>query len=142
MQDEATGARIVLRKSVADNLPQVVADMRSIKQVLLNLVGNSIKFTDPGGQIIISAKSAPSGELKLSVTDTGVGMNKDQLARALEPFQRIDIAGRDDVQGTGLGLPLTKALVEANRAEFSITSEARKGTRVDITFPTTRVLAS
>ncbi len=142
MQDEATGARIVLRKSVPENLPQVVADMRSIKQVLLNLVGNSIKFTDPGGQIIISAKAMTNGELMLSVTDTGVGMDEGQLSRALEPFQRIDIAGRADVQGTGLGLPLTKALVEANRAEFAITSEARKGTRVDITFPTTRVLAS
>jgi len=142
MQDEATGARIVLRKSVPENLPQVVADMRSIKQVLLNLVGNSIKFTDPGGQIIISAKAMANGELMLSVTDTGVGMDEGQLSRALEPFQRIDIAGRADVQGTGLGLPLTKALVEANRAEFAITSEARKGTRVDIIFPTTRVLAS
>jgi PAS domain S-box-containing protein len=142
MQDEATGARIVLRKSVAANLPQVVADMRSIKQILLNLLGNSIKFTDPGGQIIISAKPAANGELILSVTDTGVGMNEDQLSKALEPFQRIDIAGRSEVQGTGLGLPLTKALVEANRAEFLITSESRKGTRVDITFPTTRVLAS
>ncbi len=142
MQDEATGARVVLRKSVAANLPQVVADVRSIKQVLLNLTSNAIKFTDPGGQVIITAKAIETGELLLSVTDTGVGMNEEQLNTALEPFRRVEVAGRADVQGTGLGLPLTKALVEANRATFEISSEARKGTRVDITFPTTRVLAS
>ena len=142
MQDEATGARVVLRKSVAPNLPQVVADMRSIKQVLLNLTSNAIKFTDPGGQVIITAKAIETGELLLSVTDTGVGMNEEQLSTALEPFRRVELAGRPAVQGTGLGLPLTKALVEANRASFAISSEARKGTRIDITFPTTRVLAS
>jgi PAS domain S-box-containing protein len=142
MQDEATGARVVLRKSVAPNLPQVVADIRSIKQVLLNLTSNAIKFTDPGGQVIITAKAIETGELLLSVTDTGVGMNEEQLSTALEPFRRVEVAGRPAVQGTGLGLPLTKALVEANRASFAISSEARKGTRIDITFPTTRVLAS
>ncbi len=142
MQDEATGARVVLRKSIAPNLPQVVADMRSIKQVLLNLTSNAIKFTDPGGQVIISARAIETGELVLSVSDTGVGMNEEQLSTALEPFRRVEVAGRPDVQGTGLGLPLTKALVEANRAKFVISSEARKGTRIDITFPTTRVLAS
>ena len=142
MQDEATGARVVLRKSVAPNLPQVVADIRSMKQVLLNLASNAIKFTDPGGQVIITAKAIETGELLLSVTDTGVGMNEEQLSTALEPFRRVEVAGRPAVQGTGLGLPLTKALVEANRASFAISSEARKGTRIDITFPTTRVLAS
>ncbi len=142
MQDEATGARVVLRKSVAANLPQVVADTRSIKQVLLNLTSNAIKFTDPGGQVIITAKAIETGELLLSVSDTGVGMDEEQLSTALEPFRRVEVAGRAEVQGTGLGLPLTKALVEANRATFEISSEARKGTRVDITFPTTRVLAS
>ncbi len=141
MQDEATAARVVLRKSISPDLPHVVADARSIKQVLLNLIGNAIKFTDPGGQVIISAKSAKNGGLVLSVTDTGVGMNEQQLTRAMEPFHRIEIAGRAEVQGTGLGLPLTKALVEANRAHFSIASEPRKGTKVEITFPTTRVLA-
>jgi signal transduction histidine kinase len=69
-------------------------------------------------------------------------MREEQLSMALEPFRRVEVAGRPAVQGTGLGLPLTKALVEANRATFQISSEARKGTRIDITFPTTRVLAS
>ncbi len=140
MQNEATGARVVLRKSIAAGLPQVVADQRSVKQVILNLISNGIKFTDPGGQVIISAKMTGAGELLLSVADTGVGMDEDQLREAMQPFSRIETVGRE-AQGTGLGLPLTKALVEANRARFSISSEPRKGTRIDITFPTTRVLA-
>jgi PAS domain S-box-containing protein len=140
MQNEATGARVVLRKSISDTLPHVVADQRSVKQVVLNLVSNAIKFTDPGGQVIVAARMSSNGELVLSVSDTGVGMSEEQLSAALEPFSRIETSGRE-VQGTGLGLPLTKALVEANRAQFSISSEPRKGTRVDITFPTTRVLA-
>ena len=140
MQNEATGARVVLRKSIAAGLPQVVADQRSVKQVILNLISNGIKFTDPGGQVIISARMTGTGELLLSVADTGVGMDEDQLREAMQPFSRIETMGRE-AQGTGLGLPLTKALVEANRARFSISSEPRKGTRIDITFPTTRVLA-
>ncbi len=140
MQNEATGGRVVLRKSISDTLPHVVADQRSVKQVVLNLVSNAIKFTDPGGQVIVAARLTGHGELVMSVSDTGVGMSEDQLNAALEPFSRIETSGRE-VHGTGLGLPLTKALVEANRAQFSISSEPRKGTRVDITFPTTRVLA-
>jgi PAS domain S-box-containing protein len=140
MQNEATAGRVVLRKSIAERLPQVVADQRSVKQVVLNLISNAIKFTDPGGQVIIAARVTSGGELLLSISDTGVGMDEDQLKEALEPFSRIETVGRE-AQGTGLGLPLTKALVEANRAQFSISSEPRKGTRVDITFPTTRVLA-
>jgi signal transduction histidine kinase len=76
----------------------------------------------------------------LRVKDTGIGMNEDQLRAALEPFRRVVTEGRE-AQGTGLGLPLTKALTEANRASFTISSEPRKGTLAEITFPTTRVLA-
>jgi signal transduction histidine kinase len=68
-------------------------------------------------------------------------MNADELKRALEPFRQIRRPGRNEHKGTGLGLPLTKALAEANRAEFSIRSAPDQGTLVEITFPTTRVLA-
>jgi signal transduction histidine kinase len=82
-----------------------------------------------------------AGELVLRVKDTGVGMNEEELKGALEPFRRVTSAARPDREGTGLGLPLTKALTEANRANFSISSEPGKGTTVEITYPTTRVLA-
>ena len=140
LQEQATSARVVLRKSLPAELPNVVADLRSMRQVMLNLVSNAIKFTDPGGQVVISAQLMPAGELKLRIKDSGIGMSATQLRDALEPFGRVTTEGRD-VQGTGLGLPLTKALVEANRASFELSSEPRKGTLAEITFPTTRVLA-
>lgn len=140
LQEQAAAARVVIRKSWSPDLPNVVADIRSMRQILLNLLSNAIKFTDAGGQVIISGQMTEAGELKLRVKDTGIGMTEAQLRDALEPFRRVATEGRD-VEGTGLGLPLTKALAEANRTAFAITSEARKGTLVEITFPTTRVLA-
>lgn len=140
MQEQATSARVVLRKSMPAELPNVVADLRSMRQIMLNLVSNAVKFTDAGGQVVISAQLTPAGELKLRVKDSGIGMTPEQLRSALAPFARIETEGRE-VQGTGLGLPLTKALVEANRAKFELSSEPRKGTLAEITFPTTRVLA-
>jgi PAS domain S-box-containing protein len=140
LQDPATVARVVVRKAIAANLPNVVADLRSLRQVMLNLLSNAIKFTDPGGQVIISGSLTPGGGLSLRVKDTGIGMNASEIAAALEPFKRVETEGRA-TPGTGLGLPLTKALVEANRAGFTLTSEPRKGTQAEILFPTTRVLA-
>ena len=140
LAEQATAARVVMRKSFPADLPNVVADLRSMRQVMLNLLSNAIKFTDAGGQVVISAQLLGSGELKLRVKDSGIGMDEDQLRNALEPFRRVVTEGRE-VKGTGLGLPLTKALVEANRAGFQLLSEPRKGTLAEITFPTTRVLA-
>ena len=140
LQEAATGARVVIRKAMPSDLPNVVADQRSMRQIMLNILSNAIKFTDPGGQVIVSAQMNKTGELKLRVKDTGIGMNAEQLRDALEPFKRVVTEGRE-VQGTGLGLPLTKALAEANRTKFDISSEPRKGTLIELTFPTTRVLA-
>ncbi|MFO0990527.1 MAG: PAS domain S-box protein [Hyphomicrobiales bacterium] len=141
MQEQATAARVILRKNIPADLPSVVADLRSMRQIVINLLSNAVKFTDPGGQVIVSAQFLKSGELKLKVKDTGIGMNEGDLRDALEPFRRVSTEGRE-VTGTGLGLPLTKALAEANRTVFAISSEPRKGTLVEITFPTTRVLAA
>jgi PAS domain S-box-containing protein len=140
VQDQATRGRVLVRKSFPENMPRVVADLRAMRQIMLNLLVNAIKFTDPGGQVIISAQIIKSGELALRIKDTGIGMDGAQLRDALEPFKRVATDGRD-TQGTGLGLPLTKALVEANRAKFDLSSEAGQGTLIEITFPTTRVLA-
>ena len=140
LQEQALAARVVLRKAIPNDLPAVVADLRSMRQIFVNLLSNAVKFTDAGGQVMISAQMMPRGELKLRIKDTGIGMNAEQLRDALEPFRRVATEGRE-APGTGLGLPLTKALAEANRAQFDISSEPRKGTLVEITFPVTRVLA-
>ncbi len=140
LQESATRGRVLVRKSFPDKLPRVVADLRAMRQVMQNILSNAIKYTNPGGQVIVSAHVAKSGELALRIKDTGIGMNASQMKDSLEPFKRVETSGRD-TQGTGLGLPLTKALVEANRAKFDISSEPGQGTLIEITFPTTRVLA-
>jgi PAS domain S-box-containing protein len=141
IQPQATRERIILRTSIAGDLPNVVADQRSMRQIVLNLLSNAVKFTDPGGQVIISALLDDDGRVQLRVKDTGVGMDEEELELAMQPFRRIERTDRSERAGTGLGLPLTKALAEANRASFEISSEPGAGTRVQIIFPTTRVLA-
>jgi PAS domain S-box-containing protein len=141
MEEEARGRRVILRRNFAAGLPNVVADLRSMKQILLNLISNAIKFTAAGGQVIVSGQTRPSGEFVLRVKDTGVGIAPEALAIALTPFGRAHDDEHPEIGGTGLGLPLTKALAEANRARFEITSKPEKGTSVEIVFPVNRVLA-
>jgi PAS domain S-box-containing protein len=140
MQPQANRERIIIRTALATNLPPVVADARSIRQIVLNLLSNSVKFTKPGGQVIVSTSLTDKGEVVMRVRDTGVGMSEEDIAAALEPFRQLATSGRDQV-GTGLGLPLTKALVEANRASFHIKSAVNAGTLIEVSFPSTRVLA-
>jgi signal transduction histidine kinase len=141
MQPQASRARIIIRTSLTPGLPQVVADERSLRQIVLNLLSNSIRFTGPGGQVIISTAFADSGEAVLRVRDTGVGMSEKDVEAALEPFRQTAVAGSWGSGGTGLGLPLTKALAEANRAHFSIKSAPNAGTLVEVAFPPARVVA-
>jgi PAS domain S-box-containing protein len=141
MQDQANRERVIIRSSLASNLPAVVADARSVRQIALNLLSNSIKFTGAGGQVIVSTAVTDEGEVALRVRDTGTGMSEQELQTALEPFRQLATSTRYGSNGTGLGLPITKALAEANRARFRITSEVATGTLVEIAFPATKVLA-
>jgi signal transduction histidine kinase len=141
MQPQANRERIIIRTALSNVLPPVVADARSIRQIVLNLLSNSIRFTPPGGQVIVSTTLTDDGQVHLRVRDTGIGMTESEITTALEPFRQIATSGRGKDSGTGLGLPLTKALVEANRASFTIKSTVNAGTLVEIAFPSTRVLA-
>jgi signal transduction histidine kinase len=140
MQPEANRERVIIRTALPKNVPPVVADARSVRQIALNLLSNSIKFSGAGGQVIVSTTVTDTNEVVLRVRDTGHGMSEKDLATALEPFRQIAISSRPDASGTGLGLPITKALAEANHAHFRITSRVEDGTLVEITFPATRVL--
>ena len=122
-------------------LPQIVADARSVRQIALNLLSNSIKFTGAGGQVIVSTAINDDNEVVLRVRDTGVGMSEKELQTALEPFRQLATSARWGSSGTGLGLPITKALAEANHARFRITSQVDNGTLVEVAFPATRMLA-
>ncbi len=140
-QPNANKQRVIIRTSLSAMVPKVVADPRSLRQIVLNLVSNSIKYTKSGGQVIVSTVYEETGEVVLRVRDTGVGMSDSDLVRALEPFQQVGTSHDREKQGTGLGLPLTKAMVEANRANFHIESKPDDGTLVEIHFPIQRVLA-
>jgi PAS domain S-box-containing protein len=139
MQPQASTGRVVVRTALAVRLPRVVADERSLRQIVLNLLSNAVKFTDPGGQVIVSTALTDRGEVAIRVRDTGIGMSEKEIETALEPFRQLATARRSG--GTGLGLPLTKALVEANRASLTIRSAKDSGTLVEVLFPTNRVLA-
>jgi len=139
MQPQANRERVIIRASLPDAVPNVVADARSVRQIVLNLLSNAIKFNKSGGQAIVSTALDDTGEVVLRVRDTGTGMSAKELASAMEPFRQLHTTRNDS--GSGLGLPLTKALVEANRANFQIDSTPDQGTMVEITFPTQRVLS-
>jgi PAS domain S-box-containing protein len=142
LQPQANGERIIIRTSLSRAVPQVVADARSIRQIILNLVSNAIKFTPMNGQVIVSTVYEGNGEVVLRVRDTGRGMTQNDIEHAMKPFNQIKLSAENHPRGTGLGLPLTKALVEANRAYFDMESTPGKGTIAHVHFPSQRVLAS
>ncbi|OCJ17730.1 PAS domain-containing sensor histidine kinase [Rhizobium sp. AC44/96] len=141
LQPQANGQRVIIRTALSQAVPDVVADLRSIKQIALNVLSNSIRFTPAGGQIVVSTSYEANGSVVLRIRDTGVGMTRSELDQAMKPFRQVSTQSRHRGEGTGLGLPLTKAMVDANRAIFAISSAPNEGTLVEIAFPSQRVLA-
>jgi PAS domain S-box-containing protein len=141
VQPQANAQRVIIRTSLSQSVPNVVADLRSVKQIAINILANAIRFTPSGGQIVVSTAYEPTGSVALRIRDTGVGMSKTDLEQAMKPFGQVSPGARHRGDGTGLGLPLTRAMTEANRALFSIQSSPNEGTLVEITFPPQRVLA-
>jgi signal transduction histidine kinase len=141
MQPQANRGRILIRTSLSSRLPRVSADARSLKEIVLNLLSNSIKSIGPGGQIIVSSAGSEAGGVVVRVRDSGAGMSETELATAMEPFGQLATSTRFGSGGSGLRLPLTKALTEANRANFRITSTAGNGTLVEVSFPAERLAA-
>ncbi|WP_158498801.1 hybrid sensor histidine kinase/response regulator [Magnetospira sp. QH-2] len=114
---------------------EIRADERRLKQILVNLVGNAIKFTPEEGRIEVDLARTESGNLRIVVADTGVGIDRDDQDRILEPFIQVDGVSARTQQGAGLGLPLTKRLVEMHGGTLAIESVVGEGTRVVLTFP-------
>jgi PAS domain S-box-containing protein len=141
MEPAAQAARVAVAIEIAPDLPAIVADERSLEQIVLNLLSNAVKYTGPGGRVRVVAAMNAQGGVDLSVQDTGIGMTQADLRLALEPYRRAESRELLDKPGTGLGLPLAKALAEANRAEFRIESAPKAGTSIEIRFPAARVLA-
>jgi PAS domain S-box-containing protein len=134
MQPQANRERIIIRTSLAHMLPHVVADARALRQITLNLIGNSIHLANAGGQVIVSTALSDFGEVVLRVRDTGHGLNDNEVAAAMEPF-RTTAPSDQASDSSGVSLSLTKALVEANRAQFQIKTGGRSGTLIEVLFP-------
>ncbi|MGC2813182.1 MAG: histidine kinase dimerization/phospho-acceptor domain-containing protein, partial [Bradyrhizobium sp.] len=140
MQPQANRERIIIRTSLAHLLPPVLADSRALRQITLNLIGNSIHLANAGGQVIVSTALSDSGEVILRVRDTGLGLNDNEVAAAMEPF-RNPAPSDQASEGSGVSLSLTKALVEANRAHFQIRTGTHSGTLIEVVFPDTMARA-
>ncbi|MCA6106101.1 PAS domain S-box protein [Bradyrhizobium cenepequi] len=134
MQPQANRERIIIRTSLAHMLPPVLADARALRQITLNLIGNSIHLANAGGQVIVSTALSDFGEVMLRVRDTGQGLNDNEVAAALEPF-RTPPPSDQASEASAVSLSLTKALVEANRAKFHIKTGGRSGTLIEVAFP-------
>ena len=134
---EKGGVRLTM--NVSDSLPGLFADERRVKQVLLNLLSNAVKFTPKGGEVSLDANPDDDGRMAIIISDTGIGMAEDEIARAMEPFGQIDSSLSRKYEGTGLGLPVTKSLIEAHAGSIEINSRPDKGTTVTVRFPADRL---
>jgi signal transduction histidine kinase len=141
IEPRAAAGQVRVASELAHGLPLVRADERRLKQVLINLLANAVKFTPPGGHVTLTARLGVEGGLELCVADTGIGMRAEDIPRALEPFAQIDSARARRFEGTGLGLPLSRKLVELHGGTLDIRSEIDKGTTVTVRLPAARTIA-
>ena len=125
-----------------DRLPQLYADQRKLKQILINLLSNAIKFTLAGGKVTIRAWSSPDDGYVFQVSDTGIGIALEDIPKVLAPFQQIDSDLNRKYGGTGLGFPLTQALVELHGGTLDLQSEVDIGTTVTVRFPAERIVSA
>jgi signal transduction histidine kinase len=141
LKPRAAKSNVRIYTTFDPHLPVLVADEARLRQIALNLLSNAIKFTKPGGRVSISTGLDRAGGITVAVTDTGIGMTPDEIAIALEPFQQVMSSQSRTNEGTGLGLPLTKTLVELHGGRLDITSAPGRGTTVTVSFPPSRSLA-
>lgn len=134
---DARGAHVAL--DFPSDLPPLFADPRMVRQVLVNLVSNAIKYAGVGAKITVMARIDRRERMIIEVRDDGPGMDADAIRAAMLPFRRAPGLANGDVPGTGLGLPLVKALVELHDGEFQLLSTAGKGTRALVKLPAGRV---
>jgi len=143
VRERAESVGVNLNSEMAnDRLPQLYADQRKLKQILINLLSNAIKFTLAGGEVTIRAWSSPDDGYVFQVSDTGIGIALEDIPKVLAPFQQIDSDLNRKYGGTGLGFPLTQALVELHGGTLDLQSEVDIGTTVTVRFPAERIVSA
>jgi PAS domain S-box-containing protein len=135
----ATSLGITLTFDLPDDLPVISADERMLKQVMLNLLSNALKFTAGGGAVEVAARRAPAGGLIFTVKDTGIGIAREDFEKIFQPFGQADSSLARRFEGTGLGLPLTRGLVELHNGTIELESEVGRGTTLRVALPKNRV---
>ena len=139
IHDMARRAEIDFGAEIAKPLPELIGDPAKLTQILVNLLSNAIKFTAPGGKVRLRVERCLHQGITFQVEDTGIGMSAEQIPIALEPFGQIDSSLTRKHDGVGLGLPLTKRLVELHDGQLELKSELATGTTVRVVFPAERV---
>jgi PAS domain S-box-containing protein len=138
VSEQATTVGLNLHLEITAGLPRLVADETRLKQILLNLLGNAVKFTDTGGDVVLAVRHSGDGRVDFEVRDTGSGMTAGEIELAVEPFGQVDGGLTRRREGAGLGLPIARRLAELHGGSFSIFSEKGLGTRVLVTLPAHR----
>jgi PAS domain S-box-containing protein len=133
---------VSLAVEIEPTLPEITLDARAFKQVLLNLLSNAVKFTERGGGVVLSAELDAEQGFRLAVRDSGIGMTPEEIGVALTPFGQVDSSLSRKFQGTGLGLPLTKGLVELHGGDMEIESRKPGGTSVTVRLPAWRTVTA
>ncbi|HKP27577.1 MAG TPA: MHYT domain-containing protein [Dongiaceae bacterium] len=139
VEGQAGANGVTIEQEIAHELPILRADERRVRQILLNLLSNAVKFTPRGGTVRMIA-FVDEREFVVQVADTGIGMAKEDIPRALERFGQLDSDLNRKYEGTGLGLPLTKKLAELHGGRLEIESELCVGTKVTVAFPAERLI--
>ncbi len=140
VRERAIAGGLRLDLQMAQELPELLGDSRRIKQMLLNLLSNAIKFTPAGGRIAVRCGTAEDGRLYLEVADTGVGMAAEDIPKAMGMFGQVDSRLERKHEGTGLGLPLVRSLIELHGGSMELHSTPGEGTTVRVWFPRDRLL--
>ena len=142
VHERAEVAGVMLRREDGGKIPALFADQRKIKQILLNLISNAIKFTPAGGTVSLARGVGADGGIVISVADTGIGIAPEHIPIATARFGQVDSSMTRRYSGTGLGLPLTIGLVELHKGKLSIQSTLGSGTIVTVWFPPQRAIPS
>ncbi len=138
--ERAGSAGIYIDNRIPEKLPELFADERQLRQVLINLLSNAIKFTEAGGRITASAEQTADGGIEIRVEDTGVGIEPENLKLVQQPFVQVADAMTRRHKGSGLGLAIVKSIIDMHGGTFTLESEVDKGTTAIITLPADRVL--
>ncbi len=136
----AESAKIKVSTKIPDDLPHLFADERLVKQMILNLLSNSLEFTPEDGAVTIGAQ-VRKGNFLIGVSDTGVGMSQEEAELALQPFKQVDGSHTREHEGTGLGLPLVKSFIELHGGHLRLDSGPGCGTTVTLSFPAERIVS-